>query len=97
MDAGAMAPNKTELIDLLWRSWWTFAAAFIGGLSAAGTGWVDTDMREIAIVSGLSVLTTVVKVYVSNKAGTGTASQRQEPVVSALPAPVASNSATPAQ
>lgn len=89
-----LAPTKTEIIDLWWRSFWTWAASFIGLLSANGLDVVSLDLEQMAKVSALTVLTTVVKTYISNKNGSGTASERSVPVVGLQP--VASNSATPA-
>jgi hypothetical protein len=89
-----VAPTKTELVDLFWRSAWTWVAAFIGLLSANGLDVVSLDLEQMAKVSALSVLTTVVKVFASNKLGTGTGTDRATPAVGLQP--VASNSATPA-
>jgi hypothetical protein len=90
-----MAPTKTELIDLFWRSLWTFIATFIGGLTAAGTGLVDASARDLALIAATGAVLTLVKVFASNKLGTGTATDKAS-APAGLPQPVASNNATPA-
>ncbi len=91
-----MAPTKTELIDLFWRSLWTFVNTFIGALLAAGTGWVHIDPSQAALVGGVGSVLTLVKSYASNKLGTGTATTK-ESAPAGLPQPVASSFATPAE
>lgn len=91
-----MAPTKTELIDLFYRSAWTFIAAVIGLLTSNGAGITDLSIEQIVKAAGLTILTTVVKVFVSNKLGTGTATEAAS-APSGFPQPAASNNATPAQ
>ena len=88
-----VVPSKTEIVDLFWRSIWTFIASFIGLISANGLDIVILDYVQMAKIAGLTVLTTVIKTYVSNKNGTGTATELQRPILGTQP--VASNSATP--
>ena len=90
-----MAPTKTEIIDLFWRSMWTFVNTFLGALLAAGTGWVHIDPAQGALISGIGAVLTLIKSYASNKLGTGTATTR-ESAPAGLPQPVASTNATPA-
>jgi hypothetical protein len=89
-----MIPTKTELIDLLFRALWTGLQAFIGGLLAAGTGIVDISAIDSAQVAAIGAVLSLVKTYASNKLGTGTATERDKPVIG--PAPVASLNAVPA-
>jgi hypothetical protein len=91
-----MAPTKTELIDLFYRSMWTFIAAVIGLLVSNGAHVTSLDFQQIMQAAGLTVVTTVVKVFVSNKLGTGTATEK-ESAPSGFPQPAASNNATPAR
>lgn len=90
-----MAPSKTELIDLFWRSLWTFLSAFSGGeLVNAFADW-DIPTLQLMALSGGGAVITLIKAYASNKLGTGTATSAESPKVGLQP--VASNSATPAQ
>lgn len=88
-----MAPTKTELIDLFWRSWWTAINSYAGSLLASGLGIVDISALDAAKVAAIGAVLTVVKSYASNKLGTGTATTRETPVVG--PPPAASTYATP--
>ncbi len=90
-----MAPTKTEIIDLFWRSLWTFVNTFVGSLLAAGTGWVHIDPQQAAMIAAVGAVLTLVKSYASNKLGTGTATERPS-APAGLPQPVASDNATPA-
>ena len=91
-----MAPTRTELIDLFWRSFWTFAASLIGNITYDGiSNLTATSLKALAIAAFYSMLVTVVKTYISNKGGTGTATERLSAPVGLLK-PVASNNATPA-
>lgn len=90
---GSAIPTKTELIDLLYRSLWTGIQAFIGGLLAAGSGIVDISAVDAGKVAAIGAVLSLIKVYASNKLGTGTATERPtaaiglSPVASAVPAP----------
>lgn len=62
------APTKSELVDLFWRSLWTFVAAGLAGLT--GTALLDLTAWQAAGGAGLTALFTVVAVYARQKAGT---------------------------
>jgi hypothetical protein len=87
-------PTKTELIDLFWRSIWTFVGAFGGGTVVINIADWDIDATKLAAISGGGAVFTLLKAYASNKLGTGTATSKTEASVGLNP--VASNSATPA-
>lgn len=101
-------PTKTELIDLFWRCLWTFLQAFLGvvaGIPAFRSvlsqeivlPTVD-DLRLYGlagVVAGVAMVASAIKTYVSNKLGTGTATNKIVPAAG-LPKPVASNIARPA-
>ena len=89
-----LAPTKTELVDLLWRSTWTFIAAATSGATVSSFSNIDIEALDLLVISGGSAVVTLVKAFASNKLGTGTASSGTAPA--GLPAPVASNNATPA-
>lgn len=91
----SVVPTKTELIDLFYRALWTGGQAFIGGMLAAGSGVVDITGLEAGKVAAIAAVLSLIKTYLSNKLGTGTATERTEPAVGLQP--VASNSATPAE
>ena len=92
----SVIPTKTEIIDLFWRSVWTFLAAFIGILVGAGLGIANINALQSAELAGVGAVLTLVKVFASNKLlGTGTASEKPSAVLG-LAQPVASNNATPA-
>lgn len=95
-----MAPTKTEIIDLFWRSVWTFLEVFLGILSVdyiasifdAGGG---VELGRLPLYAAGGAVAAVVKTYASNKLGTGTATDKAAPTVGL--APVASEVAKPAQ
>lgn len=89
-----MVPTKTELIDLFYRALWTGAQAFIGGMLAAGSGVVDITGIEAGKIAATAAVLSLIKTYLSNKLGTGTATSKTEATIGLQP--VASNSATPA-
>lgn len=89
----SVVPTKTELIDLFWRSLWTFIASLGGAQIVNAYFHWDISNIQMALISGGGAVFTVLKVYASNKLGTGTATSKEAPVVG-LP-PVASNVATP--
>lgn len=89
------APTKTELVDLFWRSIWTFIAAFTSGTAVNTLGDWNIDAVQLAAIAGGGAVVTLIKAYSSNKLlGTGTASDKSSAVLG-LPQPVASNNATP--
>lgn len=103
-------PTKAEVIDLFWRSVWTFIASFLGAfpgaalvvfLSNISNGDAHISVNGIwiiiapAIYAACNAVVTLVKVYVSNKLGTGTATSRDAPVAG-LVKPVATVSIAPA-
>jgi hypothetical protein len=65
-----MGPTKRELVDLWWRAVWTFVALFGASLAAAGLNWVELSAIQMAGLSGLGGVITVVTVYARQKAGT---------------------------
>ena len=87
-------PTKTELIDLFWRSLWTFIGAFGGGTVVINIADWEIDAVKLAAISGGGAVFTLIKAYGSNKLGTGTATSKETATVGLQP--VASNSATPA-
>jgi len=89
-----MIPTRTELVDLFFRAFWTGTNAYIGGLLAAGTGWVDVSSLDAAKIAAIGAVLTVIKAYTSNKLGTGTATEKVSAPTGMLQ-PVASNFATP--
>ena len=62
-----MRPTIKELEDLFWRSFWTFASVFVGGVAAANT-FDEVGYEHAAFTAGISVLTNVVLVYLRQKA-----------------------------
>lgn len=97
-----MGPTKTELIDLFWRSVWTFievGGGIMTGDAIAGMfrdGHTSVGLGQTVLAAGAGAVIALIKSYGSNKLGTGTATTRETPAAG-LPAPVASNAATPAQ
>ena len=75
-------PTKAELIDLFWRSVWTFVQATTAAVTAAGIGWVDVSLRESAIIGGLGAVASVLKNFAAQKLGT---SQPTGPQGSGIP------------
>ena len=89
-----MVPTKTELIDLFWRALWTFIAAVSGGAAVDSLSNINVETLDLIVISGGGAVVTMIKVYASNKIGTGTATSKPEASVGLQP--VASDSATPA-
>lgn len=92
-------PTKTEVIDIVYRSGWTYAAAFFGSFFDAVIQHGIDDLTLLLLgtilrTAAFSALFTLAKAYISNKNGTGTATTRETPVVG--PPPVASTVALPA-
>ena len=90
------APTKTEIVDLFWRSLWTFIGAFTGGTVVTNLGGWDIDSLQLAAISGGGAVVTLLKAYASNKLGTGTAASKAPPAMG-MAEPVASESAVPAE
>lgn len=87
---GSVAPTKAEIIDLFWRSTWTFIGAFTGGTVVTSIGGWDIDAVKLAAISGGGAVVTLLKSYASNKLGTGTAASKSPPAAN-LPEPVVSD------
>lgn len=61
-------PTRAELVDLAFRSLWTFVSAAGAGL--AGTGLFDLTLWQAAGTAGLTAVLNVVTIYARQKAGT---------------------------
>lgn len=91
-----IAPTRTELVDLLWRSVWTFLQVALGIITVTALmGDAQLEVWRIAFYSGGGAVISIVKTFASNKLGTGTATS-QSSAPAGLPQPVASVHATPA-
>lgn len=62
-----MIPTKDEVLELLMRSFWTFVKTFLATLTAAGTGVVQLDALQMAAISGLGAVISVVQIYAAQK------------------------------
>lgn len=95
-----VAPSKTELIDLFWRSVWTFLEV-VGGIITgdfimqAIDGGGGIQMARLPLYAGAGAVIAGIKTFASNKAGTGTATSKPSAPAGFLQ-PVASDHATPA-
>ena len=89
----SVIPTKTEIVDLLWRAFWTGSQAFIGGLLAAGSGVVNISALDAGKIAAIGAVLSLIKTFASNKVGTGTSGS--QPAPAGLPQPVASNYAIP--
>lgn len=91
--------TKTEAIDIAWRAGWTFLGTLLtlwpstqlaSALSGGDAQFVVHSVWKVlapVLIASLAAAFTVVKAFISNKIGTGTAATR---VTTNLQTPVAS-------
>lgn len=67
----SLRPTRAGLEALFWRSLWTAVQTGTAVVVAAGLGWIDADVWQMAGMAAGGGVVSVVKNYVSQKLGTG--------------------------
>lgn len=60
-------PTKADLSELFWRSFWTFAKVFLGGLTLAGTGAIDVEAYKVAAIAAAGSVLGLVQVFAAQQ------------------------------
>lgn len=71
-----MVPTKDELVELFMRSFWTFVKVFLGGLTLAGTGYLDVEATKVAAIAAAGAVLGLIQIYAAQKLdGSGAAAR----------------------
>lgn len=62
------APSRAEVVDLFWRSLWTFVSTALGATVVSSP--LDLNALEVAVLAGAGAAVNVIAVFARQQLGT---------------------------